>query len=110
LLRARAEDAAHALLGDVAMCLALVKGGALVALRSRRRDRSPGEASRLHEELARMASRAANGSGSLPLVVAGADAASLRPHLAAGSLGARLPTAPPAAPGVESAWLGAVLA
>ena len=56
------------------MCLALVREGGILALRSRRRDRSQGEASRLREELLRLAPGAANGNGSLPLVVSGSDA------------------------------------
>lgn len=110
LLRGRGGAAAHAVLGDVAMCLVLVRDGALLALRSRRRDRSPGEASRLREELLKLASRAANGNGDLPLVVSGSDAARLRPELGAvGSLGSAAPIV--LAPSdVEAGWLGGLLA
>ena len=44
--------AVHAVLGDVALCLALVRDGGLAALRSRRRDRSEGEGERLLAEAA----------------------------------------------------------
>jgi hypothetical protein len=110
LRRARREDAVHALLGDAAMCLALVKDGALVALRSRRRDRSGDEARRLYDELRRLAARATNGDGRLPLVLTGADAPGLRRQLAAAVADAGLAPAPPAALGVEAAWLAALLA
>lgn len=89
LLRERRTDEAHALLGDVAMCLALVRDGAILALRSRRRDRSPGEASRLREELRKLAAGAANGGGvpSVALAVSGSDAQRLRPDVASGAPG-----------------------
>ncbi len=110
LLRGRSGDAAHALLGDVAMCLALVRDGALLALRSRRRDRSPGEASRLHEELRMLASRTRNGNGDVPLALSGSDAARLRPEIGAAGSGDRV--APLGLPpnDAEAAWLGGLLA
>jgi hypothetical protein len=105
LLRDRRADSAHALLGDVAMCLAFVCAGEIVALRSRRRDRSHGEAGRLRAELLRLVSGAANGNGSVPLVVTGSDAARLRPDLDPGSTGngaAQLSALPS---GAEAGWL-----
>lgn len=110
LRRARRDDAVHALLGDAAMCLALVKDGSLVALRSRRRDRSGDEARRLRDELGRLAARATNGGGRLPLVLTGADAPGLRRQLAKAVADGGFAPAPPAAHGVEAAWLAALLA
>lgn len=114
LLRERGRDRAHALLGDVAMCLALVRDGSLVALRSRRRDRSPGEAARLRTELERLAAGAARGNGDLPLAVSGAGAASLRPQLGAQGLVADAVAGEPGANAsgarAEAAWLVALIA
>jgi hypothetical protein len=108
LLRRRGGDAVHALLGDVALCFALVRDGALVTLRNRRRDRSQGEASRLREQLRKLASLAANGNGELPLFVSGSDAARLRPQVGAAALDAMAPAAP-AETGVEAGWLAGLL-
>ena len=108
LLRARRGDAVHALLGDVALCLALLRDGALVALRCRRRDRSPGEASRLREEMRRLSSVAGNGQARVDLVASGSDASRLLPELGGGPA----PRLPPAAlpSGAEAGWLGSLLA
>jgi hypothetical protein len=81
-----------------------------VALRCRRRDRSPGEASRLRDELRRLASRAANGNGSLPLVVSGSDAARLRAQIGAAGPAEAEAAAAFAQGGVEAGWLAALLA
>ena len=105
LLRERHADAVHALLGDVAMCLVLVREGEIRALRNRRRDRSQGEAARLREELVRLAPLAANGNGSVPLVVSGSDAPRLRPDLASGAAGNRAAAAPTLSSGAEAGWL-----
>jgi hypothetical protein len=107
-LRGRGGDGVHALLGDAAMCLALVHGGSILALRSRRRDRSSGEAARLRSALERL-SAAVNGNGSgVPLAVVGSDAARLRPGLGAGSgSGAK---APGLAGGDEAGWLVGLVA
>ena len=93
LLRSGARDAVHAVLGDVALCLATFHEGALVALRNRRRDRSSGEASRLRDELGRTAAHAGNGTGPFRLVVSGADATRLRREVGWGACraGARGP-------------------
>jgi hypothetical protein len=103
LLRERRADEAHALLGDVAMCLAFLSQGGILALRSRRRDRSQGEASRLRAELVRLASRAANGHGSVPLLVSGSDAPRLRPDVGASASGT-VPV-PAVSNGTEAGWL-----
>ncbi|HSD27738.1 MAG TPA: hypothetical protein VLL75_10580 [Vicinamibacteria bacterium] len=77
LMRAGARDAVHAVLGDVALCLAAFRDGAPVAVRSRRRDRSSGEASRLRLEASRTAAFAGDGEEPPRLVVSGADATRL---------------------------------
>ncbi len=105
LLREQRGDELHALLGDVAMCLALVHDGGILALRSRRRDRSQGEASRLREELLRLGPDAANGNGSLPLVVSGSDASRLRPDIGTGVAVSGRARVPAAASGAEAGWL-----
>lgn len=105
LRRERRAGAVHALLGDVAMCLALVQDGSILALRSRRRDRSPGEVSRLRAELLRLASSAANGNGRLPLTVSGSNASALRPALEADAAGAAVAAEPVRAEAGEACWL-----
>ena len=109
LVRSGARDAVHAVLGDVALCLATFQEGALVALRSRRRDRSSGEASRLRDELSRTATFAGNGTGPLRLVLSGADVTRLRREA-----GVDLAERGLEGPGkwddaVEAAWLGGLL-
>jgi hypothetical protein len=108
LLARRRAPAIHAVLGDVALCLALVRDGSLAALRSRRRDRSGGEGERLLAE-ARRTTRLA-GENEVPLVVSGAGAVGLREALGlpAGSGDLEPPAAWPAA--AEVAWLGGALA
>jgi len=109
LLRSGARDAVHAVLGDVALCLATFREGALVALRSRRRDRSSGEASRLRDELERTAAHAGNGTGPARIVVSGADATRLRRE-AGGQLGERGLQGPGDwDDAAEAAWLGGLL-
>ena len=51
-----------------------VRDGALVGLRSRRRDRSSGEASRLAEEMRRLQAASGNGHAGVPLALSGSDA------------------------------------
>jgi hypothetical protein len=109
LVRSRARDEVHAILGDVSLCLASFQGTALVALRSRRRDRSPGEAARIREE-ARRAALAHEGSVSARrLVVSGAGAALLLSELNgdAPALGLEGPPRWPEAR--ETAWLGGLV-
>jgi hypothetical protein len=109
LVRSGADDVVHAVLGDVALCLATFHEGRLVGLRSRRRDRSSGEASRLLEDLARTAASAGNGKGSLRLVLSGADATRLRRE-AGGELAERGLAGPAEWEGAaEAAWLGGLL-
>jgi hypothetical protein len=86
LMRSGARDAVHAVLGDVAMCLAAFRDGVPVALCSRRRDRSTGEASRLRREASRASALAGDGRGPLRLVVSGAGASRLSRELGEGAL------------------------
>jgi len=85
VLRGGARDGVHAVLGDVAMCLAAFRGGVPVALRSRWRDRSPGEASRLRREASAAARLGEDGQEPVRLVCSGADAEQLRRELGEGS-------------------------
>jgi hypothetical protein len=109
LVRSGARDAVHAVLGDVALCLATFREGALVALRSRRRDRSSGEAARLRDELGRTASFAGNGTGPLRLVVSGADATRLRREGGGDPVERGLEGPGEWEDAVEAAWLGGLL-
>jgi hypothetical protein len=108
LLRAGGAEAVHAVLGDVALCLALVRDGALVGLRSRRRDRSSGEAGRIAEEARRLLATGGNGHSELPLALVGTDAERLRADI---GLPGRAPAvaAAGAGPGDEAGWLEGLL-
>ncbi len=107
LLRSSAPEAVHVLASDAAVTFAAVRGGALVALHSRRRDTSPGEAGRLVAEADRVAARL-DPPVRLAVAFAGADADALRREAASGAV----PVLPgrAAAHGVEPAWLEGVLA
>jgi hypothetical protein len=115
LTRSGRRDAVHVVLGDTAACVVALRGGSVVALRSRRRDPSAGEATRLAAEAERAARLAANGAGAsapaLPVAILGTDAERLRRELdgpdalAAGDLG---PGEWPEA--ADVAWLAGVLA
>jgi hypothetical protein len=109
LLRGGGRDGVHAVLGDVALCLAAFRGGVPVALRSRWRDRSPGEAARLHREASWAAALGGDGQEPLPLVCSGADAGRLRQELGggAGPAGADLAGWPEA--GEPPSWVGGLV-
>jgi hypothetical protein len=109
LMRGGERDAVHAVLGDVAVCLAAFRGGAPVALRNRRRDRSAGEASRLREEASRAAASTGNGTGTLRLVVSGGGAAGLRRELHEGSAWPALEGPAEWPDAAEAAWLGGLV-
>jgi len=109
LLRSGVRDAAHVVLGDVALCLATFHGGALVAVRNRRRDRSSGEASRLRQEAGRAAAHAGNGAGPARLVVSGADATRLRREVGGEPFERGLEGPGEWDDAVEAAWLGGLL-
>jgi hypothetical protein len=81
LMRGGTRDGVHAVLGDVAMCLAAFRGGAPVAVRSRWRDRSSGEGARLLEEASRTAALGGDGEGPVRLAVSGVAAARLRQEI-----------------------------
>ena len=97
--------AVHAILGDVAVCLAAIRDGELAALRSRRRDSSEGEAPRLLAEAARTARLAGDGDGPVQLVLSGAGSIDLREDLASSAVtGLEGPGEWPDA--AEVSWLG----
>jgi hypothetical protein len=107
LMRSGTRDALHAVLGDVALCLAAFRGGVPVGLRSRRRDPAGAETPWLREEAARAAALA--GDGALPLVLSGCDAPRLRRELG-GESGEHGLTGPGEWPdAVETAWLGGLV-
>jgi hypothetical protein len=110
LMRSGSRDAVHAVLGDVALCLAAFRGGVPVALRNRRRDRSTGEASRLRREASRTWDLAGDGRGLVRLVVSGAAATRLRHELGGESaeLGLEGPGEWPDAAEAPS-WLGGLV-
>lgn len=110
LMRSGSRDAVHAVLGDVAMCLAAFRGGVPVALRNRRRDRSTGEAARLLREASRTWDLAGDGRDPVRLVVSGAEAARLRHELGGESAGRGL-GAPGEWPDAAEApsWLGGLV-
>jgi hypothetical protein len=104
LLRPGAGEAVHAVLGDVAVCLAFLRDGALVGLRSRRRDRSSGEAERLADEMRRLSAAAGNGHAGVTLAFSGSDAPRLR-----ADLGVARPASAGQPDGDEAGWLGSLL-
>jgi hypothetical protein len=109
ILRDRPCAAVHVVLGDTAACFAVVRDGALVALRSRRRDGSAGEARRLVEDAGRTAGLVTNGLERHTVVLSGADSTRLCEEAADGGTQVRVgPSRWPEA--AEAAWLGGLLA
>lgn len=109
LMRAGGGEAVHVVLGDVALLIAAFHEGLPTGLRSRRRDRSAGEAGRLLEEARRTAVGSGNGATSPPLVLSGADSSRLRLELGLES-GAPGLAGPGEWPGAtEAAWLGGLV-
>lgn len=78
LMRAASREAVEVMLGDTTACFAVLRGGAIVALRHRRRDTTSGEGGRLVEEAERAARLVTNGDGPYPVALRGTDAARLR--------------------------------
>jgi hypothetical protein len=109
LLRSGAHDAAHVVLGDVALCLATFHGGVLVSLRNRRRDSSSGEATRLCEEARRAVALAGNGASPARLVVSGADATRMRREVGGDATERGIEGPGEWVDAVEAAWLGGLL-
>jgi hypothetical protein len=108
LLGRAVPSGVHVILGDAAFCLAVVGGGALRALRSRRRDPSEGEAERLLAEASRAARLAGDGDGPVSLALSGTGAGHLREALGPrASGGLEGPQGWPQA--AESAWLAGIL-
>ena len=99
------------ILGDVALVLAAHRGGELLALRHRLRDRRDGEGDRLRAEAERTAALAGGRADRLRVVGAGSRAL-LREWTAAGVDAAAGWDAGPGAPAdaAEMPWLGAVMA
>lgn len=111
LLGRGGRGSVHAILGDVAVCLALIWEGGVAALRSRRRDASAGEGARLLAEAARTVRQAGDRVDPSSLTLSGAGATRLRDelgHAAHGSSSLDGPRAWPEA--AEAAWLGGMLA
>jgi len=108
LLRPSGPDGVHVLLGDAAVTFAAVSGGALVALRSRRRDRSAGEAGRIVAEAVRMAAGFAPPTA-LAVAFAGTAADDVRREAEHGGV-VRVVRGRFAANGSRPAWLEGVLA
>jgi hypothetical protein len=106
LMRMGSREVVDVVLGDAAACFAVLRGGAIVVLRSRRRDTSAGEAGRLLQEAERAARLAANGDERHTIALSGSDATRLRAE--AGVAGDE----PPSLAGIrkwpeaaEAAWL-----
>ena len=89
LMRVGSRDVVDVVLGDAAACFAVLRGGAIVALRNRRRDTSAGEGGRLLQEAERVARLAANGDGRRGVVLSGADATRLRAEAGVADAGPR---------------------
>ena len=109
-LLGRGRPGVHVILGDAALCLAVIRNGELAAFRSRRRDPSDGEAERLLAEASRTAREAGDGDDTVRLILSGSGAGLLREALGPTS------TAPGGLVGprewseaAEVAWLAGVL-
>jgi len=110
LLRAGIRDGVHVVLGDVALCLFCFRAGELAVVRSRRRDRSLGEAARLVDEASRSAAFSGDGNGRPRVSLHGSGAALLRHEGALATApegGLHAPEGWPDA--AETAWLAGVL-
>lgn len=104
------REGVHVLLGDVALCLALVRDGELVAIRSRRRAGSEGEGRWLIEEAERTARMAGNGHRPPDLVVWGSGCGRLLGSLGTAAVpGGALAGSAAWPDAAEAAWLAGAL-
>ena len=111
LLGRGGRSGVHAILGDVAWCLAVIRGGDLAALRSRRRDSSDGEGERLLAVAARTAREVGDGRGPVPLILSGVGAGRLRESLGSDATVTGGLEGPPEWPeAADAAWLAGALA
>lgn len=105
-------DALEVILGEAEAALAAWRDGRLVALRTRLRDRSAGEAGRLADDLARTAALAGL-PADVPVRAAGTDAQALLAALAHGGRRVMPPWSGEAeglpVPPIELAWWGAAV-
>jgi hypothetical protein len=103
-------DGVHAVLGDVALCLALIRDGGLAAVRSRRRAGSGDEGRWLLDEARRTAAQAGDGQVPVELILSGSGAGVLRRALGTSSSdrGLQGPAEWPAA--ADATWLAGALA
>jgi hypothetical protein len=85
LLGRGGRSGVHAILGDAAVCLAVIRSGDLATFRSRRRDRSDGEAHRLLAEATRAARQAGEEGDPVQLILSGSGAGRLQEALGPGS-------------------------
>jgi hypothetical protein len=99
----------HAVMGDVALCLAAIEDGTLAAFRNRRRDRSEGEGERLLAEAHRTARMAGDGERPVQLAVSGADCGRLRDALGTSAAPGGLEPPREWPDAAETAWLGGML-
>lgn len=82
------RDALHVVLGDMALCLVLVREGEMLAFRSRRRDPGDAEARWLRSEAERATRAVPETNGGFDIVVSGSGAEELRGALGASVLSA----------------------
>jgi hypothetical protein len=100
----------HVVLGDTALCLAVIRDGRLEALRNRRRDPSEGEGPRLLAEAVRTARPAGDGHDPVRLALSGSGAVRLLEDLGPATAGMGLEGPREWPDAIEAAWLGGVLA
>jgi len=107
-----ARGAVHAILGDVALCLALIQDGQLAVLRGRRRDLSGGEGPWLLTEARRTVKLGPGGNGEDPvtLVLSGSGATRLCEELGPSVAAEGFEEAPEWPGSREVAWLSGAVA
>jgi hypothetical protein len=100
----------HALLGDVALCLAVIRDGRLEVLRNRRRDPGDGEGARLLAEAVRTARQPGDGDAPMRLALSGSGATRLRETLGSSVAGVGLEGPREWPDAAEATWLAGALA